>query len=113
MDNINQDVEAYIEKYPDEIKTMFIKLRELIISSTEAKVEEKLWAKLPSYYVGEKFIRLLPFKDHINIEASAIAENKEELTSYKLTPKGMLQVSVKQELPENTLKIIFKETLTK
>lgn len=27
------------------------------------------WAKLPSYYCGEKFIRIIPFKDHINIKS--------------------------------------------
>lgn len=113
MDKINEAVEAYIEKYPDEIKTMFLKLRTLVFSSTGDEIEEKLWARLPSYYAGESFVRLLPFKDHINIEASAIAENSGKLTGYKLTPKGMLQIFVKQELPENTLKIIFKETLSK
>lgn len=111
MDKINEAVEAYLEKYPDEIKVMFLKLRELIFSSSEGEVEEKLWAKLPSYYAGESFVRLIPFKDHINIEASAVAENSNTLTEYKLTPKGMLQISVKQDIPEDTLKTIFKTTL--
>ena len=31
-----------------------------------------MWAKLPTYYVGESFVRLIPFKDHINIEAKAV-----------------------------------------
>ena len=56
-------------------------------------------------------MRLIPFKDHINIEAKAILEHQEVLSGYKVTPKGMLQVFVKQEIPEDVLKKIFAETL--
>lgn len=90
---------------------MFDELRELIYSSTSKIPEEKLWAKLPSYYVGESFVRLIPFKDHINIEALPLIRYKEELTGYKLTPKGMLQLYLKQDIPYEALKSIFSEAL--
>lgn len=35
-------------------------------------IEEKMWAKIPSYYYGEKFVRIIPFKDHINVEAEGL-----------------------------------------
>ncbi len=70
-----------------------------------------MWAKLPSYYAGESFVRLIPFKDHINIEAHAVVQHKEELTGYKITPKGMLQIYLKQGIPYEVLKQIFTETL--
>lgn len=35
-------------------------------------------------------------KDHINIEAQAVIQHKEELACYKITPKGMLQIYLKQ-----------------
>ena len=73
--------------------------------------EEKLWAKLPSFYVGDNFIRLIPFKDHMNIEAQAITKHANELAGYKITPKGMLQLYLKQEVPAEVLKKIFSETL--
>ena len=72
---------------------------------------ETLWAKLPSYYAGESFVRLIPFKDHINIEASAAIKHKEELEGYKITPKGMVQVYLKQELPAEAWKEL-SETLS-
>ena len=37
--------------------------------------------------------------------------NKTELAEYKITPKGMLQISTKQDIPVKVLSIIFKETL--
>lgn len=109
---MNEQVKEYLEKFPCEITDLFGSLRSLIYDSVKAEVEETLWAKLPSYYVGDSFVRLIAFKDHINIEAKAVMEHKEELTDYKITTKGMLQVYVKQELPSEVLKQIFSQTLS-
>ena len=66
---------------------------------------------MPSYYAGEAFVRLIPFQDHINIEAKAAARHQDELADYKFTPKGMVQVTPKQTLPTEALKKVFAETL--
>ena len=109
---MDEAVKAYLERYPDEIKVLFEKMRDIIYSVSPA-AEEKLWAKLPSYYAGERFVRLIPFKDHINVEAAAIVSHRDELTGYSVTPKGMLQIGVKNDLPAELLERIFTETLTK
>ncbi len=108
---MNEQVKAYLDKYPSEIIDMYNNLRKLIFDSVSSEPDETLWAKLPSYYVGEAFVRLIPFKDHINIEAQAAAQHKEELSGYKITPKGMVQIFVKQDIPYEVLKQIFVETL--
>ena len=109
---MNEDIQNYIVKYCDDVQSLFIKLRKLIIQSVPCEVEEKMWAKLPSYYLREKFIRIIPFKDHINIEAKAIIEHHEQLKQFKITPKGMLQIYLNQDIPENVLNSIFSKTLT-
>ena len=106
-----EEIKTYIEKYPSEVTALFSALRNLIYDSVPAAPTETLWAKLPSYYVGDAFVRLIPFKDHINVEAQAIRLHHNELTAYKLTPKGMLQIYVNQPVPEDSLKRIFAETL--
>ena len=108
---MNEQVREYIDKYPSEIVDMYNNIRQIILDSVSSEPEETLWAKLPSYYVGETFVRLIPFKDHINIEANAISEYKDVLSGYKVTPKGMLQIFLKQELPIEVLKQIFAKTL--
>lgn len=108
---MDEAVSAYLERYPDEIKTLFEKMRSIVYSVSPA-AEEKLWAKLPSYYAGERFVRLIPFKDHINVEAAAIVSHRDELTGYSVTPKGMLQIGLKNDLPAELLERIFRETLT-
>lgn len=108
---MNTQVKEYIDKYPNEIIDMYNDLRQLIFDSASIEPEETLWAKLPSYYVGESFVRLIPFKDHINIEAQSIIQHKDELSDYKITPKGMLQIYLKQDIPHEVLKQIFAEVL--
>jgi hypothetical protein len=108
---MNEYIQDYIAKYSGEIQQLFIELRKLINQSVPYEIEEKLWAKLPSYYIGDRFIRIIPFKDHINIEAIAIMEHKYQLEQFKITPKGMLQIYPNQIIPINVLQTIFKETL--
>lgn len=109
--HMNEQVKEYIEKYSSEIIDMFNELRKLIFDSVSCEPEETLWAKLPSYYVGESFVRLIPFKDHINVEAKAVNQYTEELIDYKITPKGMVQIFLNQGIPDEIMKQIFAETL--
>lgn len=88
---MNVEVENYLNKYPKETRELFIEIRKIIYEVSK-DVDERLWAKIPSYYLDESFVRMIPFKDHINIEAKVIIEYKEKLGGYKITPKGMLQI---------------------
>lgn len=107
---MKEDIYNYLENFEDLTKEMFEMLYELIYSSTSKNIDAKLWAKLPSFYVDDKVVRLIPFKDHINIQAEAVILHKDELSEYKITPKGMLQVFHNQQIPSELLKVIFKET---
>ncbi len=109
---MNEQVKGYIDKYPKEIIDMYSELRQMVFESVLVEPKEELWAKLPSYCVGTDFVRLIPFKDHVNIEAKAVIKYKEELKGYKITPKGMLQIYVNQNIPKEVLKQVFSETLT-
>lgn len=108
---MNEEIKYYLDKYPTEVVTLFYDLREIIYDCTKEKIEEKMWAKLPSYYVGEKWIRLIVFKDHVNIEALTIKNHLDELRGYKVTPKGMLQIRLSEAIPKEVLNDIFRETL--
>ena len=108
---MNEEIKEYLSKYPIEMINRFEELRQLILNSIDFEPEEKLWAKLPSFCHGSKFIRLIPFKDHINIEASAVIAHRDELPGFKFTPKGMLQIYSTQDVPTEFLKVVFRETL--
>lgn len=108
---MKEDIYNYLEKFEEQTKQRFCDLHKLIYESTSRNIDEKLWSKLPSFYVNDNFIRLIPFKDHINIEAKAVVFHKDELSGYKITPKGMLQIFHSQQIQCDLLKTIFKESL--
>lgn len=101
----------YLEKFDKQTKQRFYILYRLVYESTSKSINEKLWAKLPSFYVESNFVRIIPFKDHINIEAKAVLSHKDELCEYKITPKGMLQIFHNQHIPNELIKVLFKESL--
>lgn len=70
---MNPDIKDYLEKFDKNVVDLFLSVREEILNSSSL-IEEKMWAKLPSYYVGDKFIRLILFKDHLNIECSTFID---------------------------------------
>ena len=108
---MNEQVSEYLDKFPCEVVGLFKTIRGILLDAVPTRPEECLWAKLPSYYVGASFVRLIVFKDHINIEAKASTEYKDELMGYKMTPKGMLQVYINQAVPADVLRRMFAETL--
>ena len=107
---MTQAIEEYIDKYPEEIVRLFMTIRDIVFSIENISVEEKMWAKLPSYYYGEKFVRIIPFKDHINIEAEGLSRHASEFEECKFTPKGMLQIQVNQVINFDVLKTVFSDT---
>lgn len=108
---MDEQISAYINGFSSEIIELYGALRTLIFESASSAPRETMWARLPSYYVGEASVRLIPFKDHINVEAAAVPAHREALALYKITPKGMLQIYQGQALPAEILKQIFAETL--
>ena len=109
---MNEQIKAHIGNYPGKITDLYDCLRQMILDSAPCEPEETMWAKMPSFYVGKNFVRLIPFKDHINIEARTIIEHREELPGYKISPKGMLQIFANQQIPREALMRVFKDTLT-
>lgn len=101
----------HMGKYDTETQALFMELRGLILACADETAEERMWAGLPSYYVEKRFVRLLPFRGYVNIEASALANYAGALTEYKFTPKGMMKVQTGQQIPADILKTVFAETL--
>lgn len=108
---MDEAVREVIGRFDDEIQRLFTRVRGLALESAPSGARECLWARMPSYYAGERFVRILPFRDHLNVEAKAMPLHAAELSGYRLTPKGMLQLRLGQSVPEQALRAVFSETL--
>ena len=53
---------------------------------------------------------IIPFKDHINIEAEGLSRHACEFEGCKYTTKGMLQIQVNQIINFDVLKTVFSDT---
>lgn len=104
-------IEEKLNKMQIEIKNMFLEIKTIVLEVSPNAIES-LWAGLPTYSTSkETFVRIIPFKDHINVEAMALSTYKDSLEDYKFTPKNMLQIYVGEEIPKEILYNVFKETL--
>lgn len=112
MISLNEAIEKYLLKYDEKIISIFNTLKKIIYDSVFFAITEKMWANQPSYYVNDLFVRLIVFNDHINIQASAITQFKEELNGYKTSKTGMLQLHKNDDIPTEILKKIFNITLS-
>lgn len=56
---MNEQIKEYLDKYPRDIIDMYYTFRKLIFDSVSSQPQETMWAKLPTYYVGESFVRLI------------------------------------------------------
>lgn len=107
---MNEDISNYINSFDLDTKHRFNELYDLINQCAPDGYYEKLWAKIPSFYYGEQFIRLIPFKDHINVDAKAVLLYKDLLRGYTITPKGMLQIYHSEPIPYDAMKKIIEES---
>lgn len=104
--NINQEITEYFAKYDSEKKERLETIRRLIHENIP-EINEKMWTKVPCFYLGRASIVIRVFSDHINFIADTVVQYKHELLEYKITPKGMLQIFDNQKLPLDTLKKII------
>ncbi len=71
----------------------------------------RVWAGLPSFYAGERFVRVIPFKDHLNVQTAGVLGHAEDFVGCRLTPKGMLQIAHDAPLPAEALRRLFADAL--
>ena len=91
-----------------------------MLKSIDPEICAILFVKQPYFYVS-KYSSIKPhhrpsvmlsfFNDHVNIFALAIRNYQMELSSYKVTPKHTLQLTLTQEFPHAVLLKIFRESL--
>lgn len=108
MGKISQEITEYFEKYEPE-KIERLETIRALIHTKNSEVNEKMWTRVPCFYIGKESIVIRVFGDHINFIADTVTEYKNELSQYKITPRGMLQIFDDQDLPLDTLKKIISD----
>jgi uncharacterized protein YdhG (YjbR/CyaY superfamily) len=97
---IMNEVDKYIEKFPDKVKERLREIRRVIFE-VAPNVIEGISYGMPAYGLGGKwFVYYAGYKKHIGFypKAEGITVFKEKLTDYK-TSKGAVQFPFNKPLP--------------
>jgi len=107
MSNKLLTVVDYIEQYPQDIKEILIKIRE-IIKRIVPNSEELIKYSMPAYYInGHPFINFGAQKNHLGLYGNIPEIFKDKLAEYKCT-KGGIQFLYKKPIPYKLIAEIVK-----
>lgn len=118
---MNKTFQDLYKHLPKDAQELLYEIDKIVHQSVSSNLNEKIWSKMPMYYIGSRSIILALFSDHINIVSNpaiyknedvhpnAVLANKDALTEYKITPKGMLQIYVNDKIPTDLLFKIFRD----
>jgi len=103
------EVDKYIDTFPDDIKSILIKIRQ-VIKMNAKDAEESIAYKMPAYKInGKPLIYFAGYENHIGLYAtpSGHAEFDKELSRYK-HGKGSVQFPIDQPIPYDLIERIVK-----
>lgn|SRR5690554_1506417 len=101
------EVEKYIEHFPEEVQQRLTKMRE-IIKELAPDASERICMGIPTYDLhGKWLVHFAGFRKHIGFypQPEGITAFKEKLTQYK-TSKGTIQFPLNKPLPEDLIREI-------
>lgn len=118
MDNNINEIEKYLQQFPDIVQEILRNIRNLI--KTNAPDAEELFAYgMPAYKTYKKpLVYFAAFKNHIGLYATPSGHNEfqKELSKYK-QGKGSVQFPLDQPIPykliERIIKFRIKENIEK
>lgn len=107
-DQTNQpaSIDAYIERFPEDIQVILRQIRAVIRGAAPEAVE-KISYQMPTFYFHGNLVHFAAQKHHIGFypAPSGIAQFSKELSAYK-TSKGAAQFPLDQPIPYDLIRRI-------
>lgn len=103
------EIDAYINGYPDEVQERLIAIRQ-IIKELAPEATERICMKMPTYDLNNKWlVHFAAFPKHIGFypQPEGVLAFKDKLTDYK-TSKGTIQFPLNQPLPLDLIREIVQ-----
>jgi len=108
----NPAVDAYISQFPDEVRSILVQLRELMLKEAP-EATERIAYGMPTYSMKKNLIHFAGYKKHIGIYPTpdGIEAFKDELAAYK-NSKGAVQFPLDKPMPWDLIRKIIKYRVT-
>jgi len=104
----NPEVDAYINQFPEEVRIILEKLREMILKEAPDATERIAYG-MPTYTMKKNLIHFAGYKKHIGVYPTpeGIDAFKDELSGYK-NSKGAVQFPLDKPMPWDLIHRIVK-----
>ena len=104
----SETIEEYIAKFPEDVRNILEKLRQVIRESAPDAVETINYG-IPTFKLNGNLVHFAAFKNHIGFypTPSAIVVFKKELSPYKQA-KGSVQFPIDKLIPFDLVREIVK-----
>ena len=112
MQKVNEDVQVYIDKIPEERKPLFNKLMSWILEVyPDAAVT--LWYRMPTFKVGRGWVALANQKNYVSLYTNSADHIREFKAKYPVikTGKACLNLRLNDILPEEAIKGVIKHAI--
>ncbi|MGL4669647.1 MAG: iron chaperone [Methanobacteriaceae archaeon] len=108
MNSIDNSIDEYISKNPEDIQKILKKIRKTI-QEAAPEATEKISYGMPTFYLNKNLVHFAANKKHIGLypTASGVEKFKKELEKYK-TSKGAIQFQYSEPIPYDLIKKIVK-----
>ena len=105
---LNNKVEAYINKFPQDIQNRLSRIREIFLAEVP-DASEDIKYQMPTIIWNGNLIHYAAFQKHIGIYPlpTVLITLKEEIKNYK-TGKGSIQFENNKPLPEELIRLIIQ-----
>lgn len=103
------EVDVYIESYPDDVQKRLKEIRNMILEEAP-DATERICMRMPTYDLnGKWFVHFAAFKKHIGFypQPNGIEAFEDKLKDYK-TSKGTVQFPLNKPLPIDLMREIVR-----
>jgi len=111
MSKEQNEIDAYISKFPEDVQVKLNELRDLI-KTLVPNATEKISYQMPTFYLGGNLVHFAGYKNHIGFypTPSGITAFEEALKPYKYA-KGSVRFPLNEPLPIELIKKIVRYRL--
>ena len=108
MKEVYNEVDKYIEAFPNEVKIILEKIRKTIKEVAKDATEKISW-QMPTYVLNGNLVHFAAHKNHIGFYpgASGISHFIDEISQYKWA-KGSVQFPLNKPIPYDLIKRIVE-----
>ena len=99
--------EGYLEKLPENIREIFLKIRKIVRAVVPDAKETIKWGVLGHYLGGQKILLVGASKNHLGLYGRIPEAFKDRLDNYKHS-KGCIQFQYKDPIPYDFIEEIVR-----